>query len=191
MIPRANLKRGQHLITLRTTRLGSCSGPDLPMRSEDATRAPPRTGRPRPRGSRCDFLALAGLCCSGRCCCCLRQRSPEASLSFLSRPTSCVYRPFSFPRFFLSATNSPSKQASLPSSYNLHLRYPSTQVPTQTPTVKMRAAALLALAAAAVKAQSGPPEYSSSLNMTIDPNSVEDSTRGEPGRHPTACPPLY
>lgn len=43
----------------------------------------------------------------------------------------------------------------------------------------MRFAAVVALAAVAVKAQSGPGNYSSSLNMTIDPNSVEDSTRGE------------
>lgn len=43
-----------------TTRLGSCGGPDLPMRSKDATRDPPRIGRPRLRGSRCNCLALAG-----------------------------------------------------------------------------------------------------------------------------------
>ena len=38
---------------------------------------------------------------------------------------------------------------------------------------------VLALAAVAVKAQSGPQNYSSSLDMTIDPNTIDASERGE------------
>merc|ERR1712000_690071 len=74
-----------------------------------------------------------------------------------------------------------SQPASISISLSLScnaVRNTSTHPNNLTTPVTMRAAAaVLALAAVAVKAQSGPQNYSSSLDMTIDPNTIDASER--------------
>lgn len=102
------------------------------------------------------------------------------------KPTSlaCLPAPLFLLIPLLPQSTVPSSQpASISISLSLScnaVRNTSTHPNNLTTPVTMRAAAaVLALAAVAVKAQSGPQNYSSSLDMTIDPNTIDASERGE------------